>query len=109
VLRNGELVAYLRRNNPNLQVFLPADEPDRSNAARDLAQFLAANGQREMRRRESDHHSGMLITSINGQPAGLHWMARHLQDAGFQIAPLGLNLRRILLPPGVAAAEELRQ
>ena len=24
VLRNGELVAYLRRNNPNLQVFLPA-------------------------------------------------------------------------------------
>jgi len=107
VLRNGELIAYLRRNNPNLLVFLPAEEPDRSNAGRDLAQFLAANGQREMRRRETDHHSGMLITSINGQPAGLHWMARHLQDAGFQMAPLGLNLRRILLP--AVAVAEVRQ
>jgi ATP-dependent Lhr-like helicase len=109
VLRNGELVAYLRRNNPNLMVFLPAEEPDRSNAARDLAQFLAANGQREMRRRDSDHHSGMLITSINGQPSGLHFMARYLQDAGFQMAPLGLNLRRILLPAGTESPAELRQ
>ncbi len=98
VLRNGELIAYLRRNNPNLQVFLPADEPDRSNAARDLAQFLGAIGQREMRLRPTDHRSGMLISSINGQPAHLHLLSRHLQGAGFQAAPLGLNLRRILLP-----------
>ena len=98
VLRNGDLIAYLRRNNPNIQVFLPNDEPDRSNAARDLAHFLAANGQEEMRRRASDHCGGMLISSINGQPAHLHWMSRHLQDAGFQAAPLGFNLRRVLLP-----------
>ncbi len=100
ILRNGELIAYLRRNNPNLHVFLPADEPDRSNAARDLAQFLAANGQREMRLRPADHGSGMLIGSINGQPAHLHLLSRYLQDAGFQAAPLGLNLRRIPLPAG---------
>jgi ATP-dependent Lhr-like helicase len=105
VLRNGALVAYLRRNNPNLQVFLPADEPDRGNAARDLAQFLAANGQREMRLRPPDHRGGMLISSINGQPAHLHLLSRPLQDAGFRAAPLGLNLRRILLSAGAAEAD----
>jgi ATP-dependent Lhr-like helicase len=104
ILRNGELIAYLRRNNPNLQVFLPSEEPDRTNYARDLAGFLADNGQREMRQRPMDHRGGMLITSINGQPAHLHPLARHLQDHGFQAAPLGLNLRRILLPP--AAIEQ---
>ncbi len=105
ILRNGELIAYLRRNNPNVQVLLSADEPDRSNAARDLAQFLAANGQREMRQRPGDHRGGMLISSINGQPAHLHLLSRHLQDAGFQAAPLGLNLRRVLLP--IEATERL--
>ena len=105
ILRNGELTAYLRRNNPNLQVFLPAEEPDRTNAARDLARFLAANGQRSMRLRPADHRSGMLIGSINGQPAHLHLLSRHLQDAGFQAAPLGLNLRRIALPLGAVDAD----
>jgi ATP-dependent Lhr-like helicase len=100
ILRNGDLVAYLRRNNPNLQVFLPRDEPDRSNAARDLAHFLAARGQLEMRQNPADHRGGLLVTSINGQPAHLHPLARNLQDAGFQTAPLGLNLRRMLLPAG---------
>jgi ATP-dependent Lhr-like helicase len=102
VLRNGELIAYLRRNNPNLQVFLPGDDPDRSNTARDLANFLAANGQREMRLRPADHRGGMLISSINAQPAHLHLLSRHLQDAGFHAAPLGLNLRRIQLSPAVS-------
>jgi ATP-dependent Lhr-like helicase len=97
ILRNGELIAYLRRNNPGVQVLLPADEPDRSNAARDLAQFLAANGQRGMRQRPGDHRGGMLISTINGQPAHLHLLSKHLQDAGFQAAPLGLNLRRVLM------------
>ena len=109
ILRNGELIAYLRRNNPNLQVFLPADEPDRTNAARDLAHFLAANGQREMRLRPADHRSGMLISSINGQPAHLHLLSRYLQDAGFQAAPMGLNLRRVQLPAGVAEASAQAQ
>jgi ATP-dependent Lhr-like helicase len=103
ILRNGELVAYMRRNNPNLQIILPTDEPERSHAARDLAQFLAQNAQEEMRRREADHRSGMLITTINGTPVALHWMARALQDAGFQAAPLGFNLRRILMPVSTTA------
>ena len=109
ILRNGELVAYVRRNNPNVQVFLPMDEPERSQAARDLAQFLAHTGQEEMRRREADHRSGMLITTINGMPIAAHWMARALQDAGFQPAPIGFNLRRVLMPVSAAATEETSQ
>jgi ATP-dependent Lhr-like helicase len=58
ILRNGEMVAYLRRGNPNLQVFLPADEPERSHAARDLAQFLVEITQREMAAREGDRSAG---------------------------------------------------
>ncbi len=98
VLRNGELVAYLRRNNPNLQVFLPGEEPERSHAARDTAQFLAHIGQENLQRDAGDHRGGMLIGSVNGQPVGTHFLARFLQDAGFQPAPTGFNLRRALLP-----------
>jgi ATP-dependent Lhr-like helicase len=96
VLRNGELIAYLRRNNPNLQVFLPPDEPDRRHVADDLATFLVAIGQREMRLRPADHRAGMLISTINGQPAHLHLLCKYLFDAGFQAGPQGLNLRRIV-------------
>jgi len=100
ILRNGELIAYLRRNNPNLQAFLPTEEPDRTNTAHDLASFLAANGHREMQKDPTNHRGGMLISTINGQPAHLHMLSRHLQEAGFHAARLGLNLRRIPKPAG---------
>jgi ATP-dependent Lhr-like helicase len=96
ILRNGEMVAYLRRSNPNLQIFLPAEEPDRSITARDLSQFLASLAQQEMERRE-DQRGGMLISVINGQPAAQHFLSSFLQEAGFHVAPLGLNYRRALL------------
>jgi ATP-dependent Lhr-like helicase len=99
ILRNGALVAYLRRGNPNLEVFLPADEPEYSQAARDLASFLAAIVQK---RRSQDHHGGMLISTINGEPAGRHPLKRFLLEAGFRIAPRGFNLRR---PPGTPPGE----
>ncbi len=94
VLRNGDLVAYLRRNNPSLQVFLPTEEPDRSTTARDLSLFLATLAQQDMERRQ-DQRGGMLISTVNGQPAAHHFLASFLQDAGFHLAPLGLNFRRI--------------
>ena len=96
ILRNGELVAYLRRNNPNLQVFLPAEEPDRSTTARDLSLFLATLAQQDMERRE-DQRGGMLISTINGQPAPQHFLAPFLQDAGFHPALHGFNYRRASL------------
>jgi ATP-dependent Lhr-like helicase len=106
VLRNGELVAYLRRGNPHLQVFLPAEEPERSHAARDLSQYLVHITQEEMRQRETDRSAGLLINEINSQAAGTHFLARFLQDAGFQAAPNGFNVRRTLLPAWGAKAEE---
>ena len=95
ILRNGQLVAWLRRNNPNLLVFLPAEEPERSQVAAGLAHFLCSRGQERMR---GGGHQGVLITTINGQPVTAHPMARFLMDAGFCSGPLGMHLRRIPLP-----------
>ena len=92
---NGQLVAWLRRNNPNILVFLPADEPERSQAAAGLAHFLCERGQERML---GARHQGVLITTINGQPVAAHFMARPLMDAGFYTGPLGMHLRRIPLP-----------
>ena len=94
VLRNGEMVAYLRRGNPNLQVFLPAEEPERSHAGRDLSEFLVQTAQAEMAAREGDRGAGLLIAQINGQPTGAHFLGRFLLDAGFHAAPNGFNVRR---------------
>ena len=69
ILRNGQLVAWLKRGNPNLLVFLPAEEPERSQAAAGLAHFLCARGQERMR---ASNHEGVLITTINGQPVAAH-------------------------------------
>ncbi|MGH9588705.1 MAG: Lhr family helicase [Acidobacteriaceae bacterium] len=94
VLRNGELLAYLRRNNPHAQVFLPVEEPDHTNAARDLAEFLAERTRQGMRVDGDRAHSGLLIATINGQPVQQHWLARFLLEAGFSAAPKGFNIRR---------------
>jgi ATP-dependent Lhr-like helicase len=103
ILRNGQLVAWLRRGNPNLLIFLPAEEPERSQAAAGLAHFLCARGQERLR---SGSHQGVLITTINGQPVAAHPMARFLLDAGFHPGPLGMHLRRIPLPIGQHAHED---
>jgi ATP-dependent Lhr-like helicase len=95
ILRNGQLVTWLRRNNPNILVFLPAEEPDRSQVAAGLAHFLCARGQERML---GARHQGVLITTINGQPVSAHFMARFLMDAGFYSGPQGMHLRRLLLP-----------
>jgi ATP-dependent Lhr-like helicase len=92
ILRNGQLVAWLRRSNPNLLVFLPAEEPERSQAASGLAHFLCTRGQESLR---GASQQGVLITTINGQPVAGHPMARFLMDAGFHPGPLGMHLRRI--------------
>ena len=95
VLRNGDLVAYLRRNNPAIQVFLPADEPDRSAVARDLARFLAHFAQELLQTPETRHHGGLLIDTIGGQPAYQHFFARFLEEAGFHASPRGYHVRYV--------------
>ena len=95
ILWNGKLIGWLRRNNPNLLVFLPVEEPERSQAGAGLSQFLWTRGQERM---HAGSREGVLITTINGQPVAAHPMARFLMDAGFHPGPLGMHLRRVPLP-----------
>ncbi len=103
ILRNGQLLAWLRRGNPNLLVFLPADEPERAQAAAGLAHFLCTRGQQRL---HSASQQGVLITTINGQAVAAHPMSRFLMDAGFHPGPLGLHLRRI--PLALAARDQIQ-
>jgi ATP-dependent Lhr-like helicase len=105
VLCAGRLVAWLRRGNPNLLVFLPADEPERTHIADGLAGFLADLGQTRLQQDQSgSHHSGYLISTINGLPVAVHPLAPALHDAGFHAGPLGMHLRRpTSLPPRTPA------
>jgi ATP-dependent helicase Lhr and Lhr-like helicase len=104
ILRSGELVAYMRRNNPNLIVFLPADEPDRSHVARDLANFLAELGCQDLQPQGSGRPAGLLLTTVNDIPIAEHFLARLLLDAGFHASPMGFHLRHSLLSPIVKEA-----
>jgi ATP-dependent Lhr-like helicase len=91
-------VAYLRRGNPNLQIFLPEEEPQRSHVARSLAEFLV---RRVQSADDESGRGGMLIAMVNGVLVGEHWMARFLLDAGFAAGAMGFNVRRGLPPlPG---------
>ena len=107
VLCNGRLVAWLRRGNPNLLVFLPADEPERTHVAEGLAHFLAALGQTRLQREEGsgNHNSGYLISTINGIAVAAHPMLKALHNAGFHPGPLGMHLRRpTSRPPSIGYA-----
>jgi ATP-dependent Lhr-like helicase len=98
ILCDGALVAYLRRGNPNLQVFLPEEEPQRSQVARGLAEFLVSRVQGQ---EDAQGRGGLLIATVNGVAVAEHWMARFLLDAGFAAGAMGFNVRRGLPPlPG---------
>jgi ATP-dependent Lhr-like helicase len=98
ILCDGDLVAYLRRGNPNLQMFLPEEEPQRSHVARSLAEFLVSRVQEQ---EDAQGRGGLLIATVNGVAVPEHWMARVLLDAGFAAGAMGFNVRRNLPPlPG---------
>jgi ATP-dependent Lhr-like helicase len=91
VLVAGDLVAYLRRGNPALKLFLPASQPERDEyahqAARQLARFAVASGSQP---------TGVLIAEINARPAREHSFAKFLEEAGFGFTALGYQLRNQL-------------
>jgi len=91
VLCDGALAAYLRRANPNLQVWLPEEEPQRGQVARALAEFLVRRVQ-GMREGEADAggRGGMLVATVNGVAVAESPLAR------FQAGALGFNVRRNL-------------
>jgi ATP-dependent helicase Lhr and Lhr-like helicase len=108
VLCAGRLVAWLRRGNPNLLVFLPADEPERSQVAEGLASFLSEQGQNRLQNDQTgSHHSGYLISTINGLAVAAHPFAHALRDAGFHAGPSGMHLRRpTSLPPRIGLSSQ---
>ena len=89
VLVNGRLAAFLRRRNPSIRVFLPDDEPERSQTARELAEKLADVALARQNRRQ-----GLLIGEINDHPAREHFLAHALQEAGFVDTAAGFHMRR---------------
>jgi ATP-dependent Lhr-like helicase len=90
ILIDGRLAAFFRRHNPAIQVFLPADEPERSQFALALAQKLAAVAIRFQTRR-----SGLLITTIDGEPAASHPLGPYLGGSGFVSTAAGYQMRRV--------------
>jgi len=107
VLRNGEVLAYLR-GGVDLQIFLPEEEPDHTRAAEDLARFLAERGAEHMRAAGEDRRRGMLIATINGEPAGSQALTKFFLAAGFYAGSAGLHLRRAA-PSGIAAAHVIEK
>jgi ATP-dependent helicase Lhr and Lhr-like helicase len=98
ILINGQLVAFWRRRNPALRVFLPESEPERGQFARELPKKLAEIAIGRQARRQ-----GLLISEINGAPAREHLLATHLVDAGFVDTVLGYQMRRT--KPALLSAE----
>lgn len=91
ILCDGVLLAYLRRGNPNVQVFLPEEEPQRSHEMKSLAEFLVRRVQAQ---EDESSRAGMLIATVNGVATAQHEMARPLLDAGFAAGAMGFNVRR---------------
>jgi ATP-dependent Lhr-like helicase len=100
ILINGNLTAFLRRKNQDIQVFLPESEPDRSRFGRELAKKLA-----EIAIRRQGRKTGLLLGTINGEPARDHLLARFLEESGFLSTAVGFQMRRIIPTaiPGEAA------
>jgi ATP-dependent Lhr-like helicase len=89
VLRDGALVAWIGRAETNLLTFLPAEEPGREAAARDLARALA-------RLVESGRRRAVLIARIDGAEPAQSPLAPHLAAAGFTLGSRGYLKRRTL-------------
>jgi ATP-dependent Lhr-like helicase len=90
VLINGNLIAFLRRRSQEVQVFLPDSEPERTRYARELAKKLA-----EIAILRQSRKSGLLIGTINGEPARTNFLARFLGESGFVDTAVGFQMRRI--------------
>jgi ATP-dependent Lhr-like helicase len=86
----GELVAYLRRGNPALKLWLPESQPERDEYARAAARELA-----HLALLRQSSRSGVLISEINSRAAGEHFFGQFLKEAGFVPTALGHQMRHV--------------
>lgn len=89
LLVDGDLVAFLRRGNPALKLWLPASPPERDEYGRVAARELAS-----LARRRQSQRSGLIVSEINGKFAREHFFGRFLEEAGFALTALGYQMRR---------------
>jgi ATP-dependent Lhr-like helicase len=93
ILVDGALVGYLSRGDRQLLTWLSDTEPQRSRAARALAQVLI-----DRARSGGDSPRGMLIEEIDGMQAQTHQMAPFLGEAGFIAGAMGMQATFPRLP-----------
>ena len=98
VLRAGELLAWIGRAETNLLTFLPADEPARGAAARDLARALS--GLVETGRRRA-----VLVGRVDGRDPRESPLGPHLVDAGFLHGSRGY-LKRLSGQPAASGGRQ---
>jgi ATP-dependent Lhr-like helicase len=93
ILWNGRLAAFFRRHNSAVRVFLPEDEPERSQIARDVAQAFA-----EVATRRQILRRGLLIQRVNDTTANEDFMSRFFEESGFAWTSGGFQIRRYATP-----------
>ncbi|HEU4580920.1 MAG TPA: helicase-related protein, partial [Polyangiaceae bacterium] len=97
VLWEGSLIAYLGRREKTLLTFLPAEEPERTRAARHIAAALAGLVDGALRR-------AIILATIDGRPARESALGETLRQAGFVAVGEGFVLRGARPAPGAARA-----
>jgi ATP-dependent Lhr-like helicase len=92
VLVDGAVTAFLARGDSQLLTFLPDAEPQRSHAARGIAQALIARAREPAAVDHDEARRGMLIEEIDGlAPPSAHPLAPYLIEAGFVDGAMGLR------------------
>jgi ATP-dependent helicase Lhr and Lhr-like helicase len=102
ILIDGALAAYFTRGGKQLQVFLPDDEPDRT-------QHAAALGRRLKLLASAPERRGLLIAEIDGEPAEQHPLAPQLREVGFLPSAQGYFLPRGAREPVLPISAELSE
>nr|MDQ6894169.1 hypothetical protein [Acidobacteriota bacterium] len=97
VIREGALLAVTGRGDRSLVTFLPAEEPERGEAARALAAALAAPVDEGRRR-------AVLISRIDGEDPASSPLAPYLAKAGFSPGSRGWLKRAVPHGPTLSAA-----
>ena len=84
ILVDGFAAAFLRRNEHELLLFSPDEEPRRSQMTQEVSRILRQLG---------TALGGLLIETINGQPAVDHPASTSFVESGFGRTAMGLQLR----------------
>jgi ATP-dependent Lhr-like helicase len=89
VVVNGWLGAFVGRGGRPILAFLPEHEPERSTVGHAVAKSLG-----RFAREGEGRVGGLLVSEVNGAPAGNSPLAPFLLDAGFVRTAMGFQIHR---------------